>query len=177
MRCGLCKSCLPPHKTRRPLPDTSAVLSCRSSQAGSAYPSIDGLNPGRRRQSRLEWPIIRSSGLPESFRLRQLGDGLCKLCGGTGHAGSLLWVSNRIDSNHCPNIADLSENGRARISEICQALVFQKSVVWTFTNGTISNDGRQIEAISSVTDLHSGGRIDDRAKLVTSYRLYLDRFC
>ena len=113
----------------------------------------------------------------DSFRLRQLGNSLCKLCGGTRHAVSLLWVSDRIDSNHCGSAADLSENGCARISKICEATVLEKPVVWTFTHGAISNDGRQIEPISSVTDLHSRFRIDNRAKFVARCGPYGNRFC
>ena len=112
-----------------------------------------------------------------SFRLHQLGDGLCKLCGGTRHAGSSLRVSDRIDSNHCGSAADLSENGCARISKICEATVLEKSVVWTFTHGAISNDGRQKEPISPLTDLHSRIRIDNRAKFVARCGPYGNRFC
>ena len=61
--------------------------------------------------------------------LHQLADCLCKLCGGTSHANSSLRVSNRIDSNHRCNAADLSENGCAGISKICEAVMCEKSVV------------------------------------------------
>ena len=64
------------------------------------------------------WPL-------NSFRPHQLGDSLGKLCGRTRHASSLLWVSDRINSNHCGNAADLSENGCAGISKICEALVVE----------------------------------------------------
>ena len=109
---------------------------------------------------------LRPSGLLKSFRLRQLGDGLCKLCSGTCHAGLSLEVSDRVDSDHCGITADLSENGCARVPKISEAFVIEKSVVWAFTHGTVSNDGGQIELISSVTNLHSRGRVDNRAKSV-----------
>jgi hypothetical protein len=112
-----------------------------------------------------------------SFRLHQLGDGPCKLCGGTRHAGSSLWVSDRIDSNRCGITADLSENRRARIPKICEATVLEKSIVWTFTHGAISNDGRQIVSISSVTGLHGRTRIDNRAKFVARCGPYGNGFC
>ena len=50
------------------------------------------------------------------------------MCGGTRDASSSLWVSHRIDSNHCGSAADLSENGCARISKICEATVLEKPV-------------------------------------------------
>jgi hypothetical protein len=138
-----------------------------------SYLSVESLKAGRsgrvcRGRRATIWPL-------NSFRPHQLGDSPCKLCGGTRRAVSLLWVSDRIDSNHCSSTADLSDNGCARISKICEALVFEKSVVWTFTHGAISNDGRQIAAISSVTDLHSRGRIDN-AKFVARCGPYRNRF-
>ena len=61
---------------------------------------------------------MRASRLLKSFRLRQLGDGFCKLCGGTRNASPSVCVSDRIDSDHSGNPADLSEKGRAGIPKI-----------------------------------------------------------
>jgi hypothetical protein len=120
-------------------------------------------------------PRTSLHGLPKSFRLRQLGDSFCKLCGGTRYAGSSLWIPDRINSNHCGNPADLSENRCPGISKICEALVIEYSVVWTFIHGAIPNNGRQIKPISSVPDLHSRGRIDN-AEFVARCGPYRYRF-
>src|ERR1700729_1888364 len=118
---------------------------------------------------------VGKSGSLRSLRLRQLGDRFCKLCGGTRNASPSVCVSDRINSDHCGNPADLSEKGCAGIPKIREALVVERSVVWAFTHGAISNYGRQIEPISSVPDLHSRGRIDD-AKFVAGCGPYWYRF-
>jgi hypothetical protein len=158
--------CRPPIHLFSPVPsvavETPEVASRRSSRRPTHYFIV--CTPTGRRWRASHSDCINSAGL-------------CKLCGGTRHAGSSLWVSDRIDSNHCGITADLSENRRARIPKICKATVLEKSIVWTFTHGAISNDGRQIESISSVTDLHSRTRIDNRAKFVARCGPYGNGFC
>ena len=61
----------------------------------------------------------------KSFRLCQLGDGFCKLCGGTRNASPSVCVSDRIDSDHSGNPADLSEKGCAGIPKIREALMVE----------------------------------------------------
>ena len=60
--------------------------------------------------------------------------------------------------------------GAPEYPKFVRHLWLKKSAVGAFTDGTIANDGRQIEAISSVTDLHSRGGFDTDAKFVEASR-------